>query len=148
MQKVQVLHCLDYNSECLPFFLRQKSFQRWIPFYRRAETLRVACQINLGKPAGGKTPTRPVEYLGHASTESQAEEEAFESNLSLTVYLILVFQTFAAWYSPGGLGFSDVVWCPFDSNHKCTLSFFTSFPQVLQRSMRVRSLRIASGSSR
>ena len=80
MHKVQVLHCVcvDYNSECLPFFLHQKSLQRWIRFYKRAESLRVACQINLGKPSGGKTPTGPLEYLGHASAESQAKEEMFE----------------------------------------------------------------------
>ena len=41
----------------------------------------------LGKAFWQKTPTGPVEYLGHASAESQAEEEMFEGNLFLTVYL-------------------------------------------------------------
>ena len=87
MQKVQVLHCVDcHTCECLPFFFHPKSIQRWIRFYKRAETFRIACQINLGKPSGRKTPTGPVEYLGHASTESQAEEEMFEGNFFLTVY--------------------------------------------------------------
>ena len=39
MQKVQVLHCVDcYTCECLPFFLRPKSIQRWIRFYKPKPT--------------------------------------------------------------------------------------------------------------
>ena len=91
-----MLHCVDYISECLPFFLHHKIFQSQICFHKGAETLCVACKSNLGKRSGRKTGTRQVEYLGHASAESQAEEETFESNLFLTVYLILMFQTFVA----------------------------------------------------
>ena len=124
-----MLHGVDcYTCECLPFFLRQKSFQRWIRFYKRAETLRVVCQNNLGKPSGRKTPTGPVEYLGHASTESQAEEEMFEGNFFLTVYLSLVFQR-STTMQPGrqwmfAMSFNFFV----ASNANCSLSLFTSFP--------------------
>ena len=137
VEGVEVLHCVDYNSECLPFFLRQNIFQSQICFHKGAETLRVACQINLGKPSGRKTPTGPVEYLGHASAESQAEEEMFEGNFFLTVALILVFQRCTTmqpgrqWIFPMSFDFFA------DSNANCSRSFLhCSCTRLLVRTLR------------
>ena len=142
-----MLHCVDYNSECLPFFLHQKIFQSQIYFHKGVETLCVACKSNLGKRSGRKTGTGQVEYLGHASAESQAKEETFESHLFLTCtsfWCSRCSQHDTAVEAGDFLMSFDVLSIPIRN----ALYLFTSFLQVLQCTLRLQSLRIASRSSR